>query len=300
MARAVNCDLLLYADDSCLIFRDKDIEQIETILNKNFNSLCDWFVENKLSIHFGEDKTKSILFGRKKCKNMKKLEIRRGEIKIKQHSMVTYLGCVLDENLSGESMATKMLGKINGKLKFLYRKQNFLDNSLRRLLLNALIQPHFDYACTSWYPMLNKRLSKKIQSAQNKCIRFYLDLKNTAHVGATEFKAINWLPTKNRIDQHICVNILKFFKGTAPTYADEIFHPVDQSRVTRRSKLKLNLPFRKSNTGQKCLSYLGPKIWNNLSSDLKSTNNVNSFKHKIKDDIFQNIQREENDVYMFY
>ena len=88
----------------------------------------------------------------------------------------------------------------------MYRKQNFLDGSLRRLLLNALIQPHFDYACTSWYPMLNKRLSKKIQAAQNKCIRFYLNLKNTAHIGATEFKAINWLPTKNRMDQFSSVH----------------------------------------------------------------------------------------------
>ena len=130
---------------------------------------------------------------------------------IKQHSTVTYLGCILDENLSGESMATRMLGKINGKLTFLYRKQNSLDGSLRRLLLNALIQPHFDYACTLWYPMLNKRLPKKIQAAQNKCIRFYLNLKNTAHVGATEFKAINWLPTKNRMDQCVCVNVMKFF-----------------------------------------------------------------------------------------
>ena len=167
MARAVDCDLLLYADDSCLIFRDKDIEKIDTTLNRNFNSLCDWFLENKLSIHFEEDKTKSILFGQKKCKNLKKLNIRRGEIKIKQHSAVTYLGCVLEENLSGESMATKVLGKINGKLKFLYRKQSFLESSTRRMLLNALIQPHFDYACTSWFPMLNKRLSKKVQSAQN-------------------------------------------------------------------------------------------------------------------------------------
>ena len=105
----------------------------------------------------------------------------------------------------------RMLGKINGKLKFLYRKQNFLDGSLRRLLLNALIQPLFYYACTSWYPMLNKRLSKNIQAAQNKCIRFYLNLKNTAHIGATEFKAINWLPTKNRMDQCVCVNVMKFF-----------------------------------------------------------------------------------------
>ena len=110
-------------------------------------------------------------------------------------------------------MAMKMLGKINGKLKFLYRKQSFLNNSLRRLPLNALIQPHFDYACTSWFPMLNKRLSKKMQSAKNKkCIRCFLNLKNTAHVGATEFKAINLLPTKNRVDQHTCVNIMKFLK----------------------------------------------------------------------------------------
>ena len=68
-----------------------------------------------------------------------------------------------------------------------------------------------------------------MQSAQNKCIRFYLNLKNTAHVGATEFKAINWLQTKNRVDQHTCVNVMKFFKGMAPAYADEIFQPVDQS-----------------------------------------------------------------------
>ena len=27
--------------------------------------MCDWFVNNKLSIHFGEDKTKSILFASK-------------------------------------------------------------------------------------------------------------------------------------------------------------------------------------------------------------------------------------------
>ena len=171
------------------------------------------------------------------------MNIRRGDIAIKQRSVVTYLGSVLDANLSGESMATKMLGKINGKLKFLYRKRNFLDSSLRRLLLNALIQPHFYYACSSWYPMLNKRLSKKIQAAQNKCIRFYLHLKHTAHVGATEFKSINWLPTKHRVAQNICVNIMNFFNGTAPAYADEIFHPADQSRITRRSKFRLNVPF---------------------------------------------------------
>ena len=44
---------------------------------------CDWFVDNKLSIRFGEDKTKSILFSRKnKRSGSKKLDIRRDDIKI--------------------------------------------------------------------------------------------------------------------------------------------------------------------------------------------------------------------------
>ena len=38
---------------------------------------------------------------------------------IKQHSKVTYLGCILDNDLSGESMATKVLRLVNNRLKFL-------------------------------------------------------------------------------------------------------------------------------------------------------------------------------------
>ena len=97
MSQAVTCDLLLYADDSCLVYQGSDLEDIETKLNKDFNSLCDWFVDNKLSIHFGEDKTKSILFGTsKKLKNLREMNISHGDIQIKQHSQVLYLGCILD------------------------------------------------------------------------------------------------------------------------------------------------------------------------------------------------------------
>ena len=137
-----------------------------------------------MSIHLGEDKIKSIVFGTKKrLKNIDELEIRRRDVKIKQYKSVTYLGCILDDCLSGEPMATKVLGKINSRLKFLYRKQSFLNPQLRRTLCNALIKPHFDYASSAWYPNLTKKLSKKIQTAQNKCIRFCLNFGNRTHVG---------------------------------------------------------------------------------------------------------------------
>ena len=120
MPQAVDCDLFLYADDTCLLFQHKDLERIKEELTKNFSNICDWFMDNKLSIHFGEDKTKSVLFSTKNRKRkIGTLDIQYGDVKIKQYSKVTYLGCELDESLSGEAMALKVTNKINGRLKFL-------------------------------------------------------------------------------------------------------------------------------------------------------------------------------------
>ena len=55
MVQAVNCDLLLSADETGLILQHKGINIIEQQLNRNFSNICDWFVDNKLSIYFGED-----------------------------------------------------------------------------------------------------------------------------------------------------------------------------------------------------------------------------------------------------
>ena len=104
-------------------------------------------MDNRLIIHFGEDKTKSILFASKrKIKKVPKLNIIYKNIQIKQHSKVTYLGCILDETMSGESIALKVINKINLRLNILHSKNKFLTSALRRLLCNVLIQPQFDYA----------------------------------------------------------------------------------------------------------------------------------------------------------
>ena len=207
----LNSELLLYADDTCLIYMGKDIQKIEEQLNSDFTSLCEWFIDNKLSVHFGEEKTKSILFGTKRqLKDQRDLNLKYGDIEIKQHSKVSYLGCTLDNILSGEQMAAKVLNTINNRLKFLHRKQKFLSLSLRRLLCNALIQPHFDYACAAWYPLLNKRQSKRIQIAQNKCIRYCLNLDNKAHIGTNEFLKINWLPPKKELNNAFGLTSLTF------------------------------------------------------------------------------------------
>ena len=82
-------------------------------------------------------------------------------IEIKQYSKVTYLGCLLDETMSAELMALKAIKKVNQKLKFLFGKNWFLIPELRPLLCNDIIQSHFDYTCSAWYPNLTQKLKKK-------------------------------------------------------------------------------------------------------------------------------------------
>ena len=114
-----------------------------------------------MSVHFGEDKTKSILFTGSKTPT--RLNISFQDHLIKQYNCVEYLGYFLDYNLNGETMAQKVFNKINGKLKVLYRQAILLNPTCKRLLCNALIQPHFDYGCTSWYPLLSKVFKERLQ-----------------------------------------------------------------------------------------------------------------------------------------
>ena len=111
-----NCDLRLYAEDMCILYSHQSAKFIEGNLNYDFNNLCEWFIDKKLSIHFGGDKTKSILFKRGNKSNLS-LNITQNEKVIKQHSVVKYLGCLLDENMSGEAMARMVLMSMSLKTK---------------------------------------------------------------------------------------------------------------------------------------------------------------------------------------
>ena len=65
------------------------------------------------------------------------------------------------------------------------------------------IQCHFDYVCCIWYKSLNKVLKNKLQTSQNKFIRFVLDLKSRAHISKEHFELLNWLPVNSRVDHFI-------------------------------------------------------------------------------------------------
>ena len=92
---------------------------------------------------------------------------------------------------------------------------------------------------------------------QNKCICFCLKL-DKIHI-SEDFKTINWLPVDQRVLKSLNVTVFKYVNKACPYYMKEVFEYASQGSISSRNNYaKLKLPFRKTTTGQKNLSYIGP------------------------------------------
>ena len=129
---------------------------------------------------------------------------------------------------------------------------------------------------------------------QNKCIRFCLSLGNRHHIGMAEFKKINWLPTRERFIQCVCVSVYRFVNKDAPAYMNDIYKLASSYyHNTRKGVYRLTQPYKTNNSGLNSLSYIGPRQWNDLPNKLKLTTNADTFKHSIKDLFFNNLKKKK-------
>ena len=61
-------------------------------------------------------------------------------------------------------------------------------------------------------------------------------------------------------------------------------------RYSTRSQMALDIPLRITNTRQKSLSILGPKIWSKRAPSIKNIRTLSSFMHAITKNILPRLQ----------
>ena len=104
----LECDLCLYADDSCWLFQLNSV----TVIKKNSQPKTSPISVIVLQVYISE-KTKQNQF----CLVLnviwllEELDIRYNEIKIKHYKHANYLRCVLDKTGSGKTMALRVIEK---------------------------------------------------------------------------------------------------------------------------------------------------------------------------------------------
>ena len=212
-----------------------------------------------------------------------------------------YLGVDLDQSLDGSKIAEKILKKGNSRLKYLFRQAGCLNLASRKLLASALIQCHFDYACSAWYSGLQKSYQLKLQTLQNKVIRFVLGLSPRSHIGSDELSAIRWLPVFERVSQIKLNNMHRIVHGDAPSYLRESVSMVSgvHSIGTRHRLSSISLP-RVGISGSKSFRHTATKIWNSLPPPIKLIEQLSLFKTKARFYLWEKLVSRFNDVYVYY
>ena len=123
-----------------------------------------------------------------------------------------------------------------------------------------MIQPHFDFACSAWYPKLSMSLKNKLQTAQNACIRFCHGMERS-HIRLNNLEKINWLPVKNRVGQCIVVTAYNIKNNFSPVYISDIYtlnsFPVVKARISVNSFVE---PVYVKEISGNSICYLGSNI----------------------------------------
>ena len=217
-------------------------------------------------------------------------EVKCGGSSIKRVHSVRYLGVVLDECLSGEDHALATISKISARIAFLYRNAHLLTFRCKQTLCTALIQPYFDYCCSSCYTGLAVKHKKKLDVLQRKMVRLVFNQEPRDHVGQEHFQKLKWFRVPDRVRYFKMIHVFKIHSQRAPRYISESFKRVSEihSHGTRQSNFDFHL-CKADSLGPMSNSFRfsATKEWNGLPTDVKSSQNEHKFKASLKAFLFK-------------
>ena len=87
----------MFADDTTIVFRDKNIEALKLKVNTDLSSASDWLAENRLSLNV--TKTKFMRFDLSRSKNLK-FSAKISNEPIEEVGSQKFLGVIFDKKLN--------------------------------------------------------------------------------------------------------------------------------------------------------------------------------------------------------
>ena len=143
-----------------------------------------------------------------------------GSTCVKPQRYAQCLGFYYDNKLSLSKQVTEIVKTYNFRLVNLRKIVTKFSKELKVQLTQAYVMSCLDY-CNSVYYGLNSNLLSKLQSVQNKCVRFIMNLKPFSTV-ETYKKELHFLPVFYRIRCKIALLTFKCLNDKAPLYLQNL------------------------------------------------------------------------------
>ena len=123
-------DIHLFADDTSIFISNKNLGDLETIVNSGLINISDWLISNKLTLNVS--KSNFIIIHLPQRKRNKQATIKINGENLEEKSHTEYLGVLIDKNLNWKTHIHHINLKLAKGLGMIAKIRHFIPSSILR------------------------------------------------------------------------------------------------------------------------------------------------------------------------
>lgn len=261
-----HCMYHQYADDTqvYLSFMPQKTTEACKQINDDLKSLVKTAELHSLNIN--PSKSVVIVFGGHNVKNryLPDIQIKINDMVVPCAESARNLGVILDNKFRFRDHINNCVRKAYGSLKLLYSHRHVLNKDVKIMLCDALVLSQFNYCDVLYGPCLDVITSKKIQVAQNSCLRFIYGIRRREHI-THKLKETKWLSMEKRRMLHATVFYHKLITENTPPYlCNKIQYRTDIHNLNLRHRGLITPPTHRTEIFKRSFSFNVYKLYNSI------------------------------------
>jgi hypothetical protein len=293
-----NCSTYMYADDTCIVYADRDIKNLEQCVQTDFVNIIKWSHDNGIILNI--EKTKCMLI------KSPYLRVPSENINIIGHTYdclhnnqlncecagiefvnkYKYLGLTIDTKFSWANHIDLVCNKLRAIMVKLYSLKNIVNRKIMHTLYHSLAESVISYGLNA-YGLTFKTYLDKIYSIQIRIIKNVLVDKNTKMSCKQNYKLLykrlKILPVHDKVKYLIYLE----------NYGHDRFKTRKKSLRNFRPNTKRRYVEYNTNNyyGQRTRKNMIPKIFNRISPTIEECSSKEIFKKRLKETLLDSIDK---------
>lgn len=284
----------LFADDTNLLYADKNLKSLETIVNCELSKVVGWLIANKLSLNI--KKTNYIIFHPYQKRIVFDICIKVYDSRTKtffdleRKVHVKCLGVIIDQHLSWKHHINYIALKISRNIGIISRLRHFVTLKTLISIYNSLISPYISYGLIAW-GQASKTHLEKILILQKRAVRLINFLPFRTHA-IPYFAQSNILPITMLYFNFSSTLMLDITTNSAPQNISNLFtstQDIHQYNTRSASSGNYYINHSRLNHHKNSFSIVEAKIWNSIPESYRRLPK-HIFKKKIKTLLFETLE----------
>ena len=190
----------------------------------------------------------------------------------------------MDKSLNWNIQVAETCKKVFSLIHSFRRLKNFLPFSMKKMLVQTLVMPHFDY-CDILLTDLSVTSAQRLQRVHNVCIRFICNTRKFDHI-TPSLQLLSWVRLKERRTIHSLSLLFRIMHTSTPNYLLSRFQFLTTLR--NRHQALLSIPHHRTSLYSSSYTVEIPRLWNSLPNDVRDCRTLSQFKIKLENFVLFN------------